>query len=130
MLRTLAKIWGSIFILVGILGFIPATTPNGMLLGIFHVNPAHNVVHLLTGTVAFWAGLTSSHTSKMYFLVFGVVYGLVAIIGFLAGDRPVFGFMANNVADAWLHLGIAVASIGIGLLPESRVLPRRTTTPA
>ncbi len=118
MLSTAAKVWGFVFLLVGVLGFIPAAAPDGMLLGIFHINPAHNVVHLLTGAIALWAGYTSLHASKLYFLIFGAVYGLVAIIGFMAVDRPVFGFIANNRADAWLHLVIAVVSIGLGLMRE------------
>ena len=118
MLRTAAKVWGVIFILVGILGFVPAATPNGMLLGIFHVDGPHNLVHILTGAIALWVGFTSLHASKLYFLIFGIVYGLVSILGFLAGDRPLLGLMANNIADAWLHLAIAVAAIGLGLMPE------------
>ena len=119
MLRTIAKIWGAIFLLVGILGFIPATAPEGHLLGIFHINTAHNIIHLLTGAVALWVGYTSEHASKLYFLTFGIIYGLVAIMGFIAGDRPLLGIVANNIADAWLHVGIAAVSIAIGLMPET-----------
>jgi len=126
MLNTAAKIFGAVFLLVGFLGFVPGVTPEGHLLGLFHVNPAHNVVHLLTGAIALWAGYTGLHASKMFFLTFGIVYGLVAILGFIAGDRPVLGFIANNLADAWLHVGIAAVSIGLGLLPETERLPNRS----
>jgi hypothetical protein len=119
MLSSIAKIWGILFVLVGVLGFIPAAAPNGHLLGVFHVNGPHNVVHLLTGFIALWAGYSSSHASKLYFLVFGIVYGLVSILGFIMGDRPLFGLVANNFADAWLHLGIAAVSIAFGLMPET-----------
>jgi len=130
MLSKMAKVWGVIFLIVGALGFVPAATPNGMLLGIFHVDAPHNFVHLLTGAIALWAGFTSLHASKMYFLIFGIVYGLVSIMGFMAGDRPVLGFMANNIPDAWLHLAIAAVSIGLGLMPETEVLPRKPTAAA
>src|SRR5438132_3618228 len=47
MIKTAALLFGIVFLLIGILGFVPAVTPdNGMLLGIFHVNTAHNIVHL------------------------------------------------------------------------------------
>ena len=126
MLTTLAKIWGAIFLLVGILGFIPATAPDGHLLGIFHVNAVHNTIHLITGAFALWVGFTSTHASKVYFLMFGIIYGLVAIMGFIAGDRPLLGIIANNIADAWLHVVIAAASIGIGLMPENVRAPNET----
>ena len=49
MAKTLALLFGVVFLLIGILGFVPAVAPNEMLLNIFHVNAAHNAVHLLTG---------------------------------------------------------------------------------
>lgn len=129
MLSKIAKIWGILFIIVGILGFIPGVSPNGHLLGVFHINGAHNMVHLLTGIVALFCGYASNHASKLYFLVFGVVYALVALIGFMAGPNPVFGFIANNLADAWLHVVIAVASLAIGLSPETARISTRPTVP-
>lgn len=130
MLTTIAKVWGWIFLIVGILGFVPAATPNAHLLGIFHVNGAHNFVHLLTGIAALICGYQSAHASKLYFLIFGIVYGLVALMGFVAGNNPLLGIIANNMADVWLHVGIAVVSIGLGLMPETaRTTPTRMSTP-
>src|SRR5689334_7539542 len=104
MLRAIAIFFGLIFIVLGVLGFIPALAPNGMLFGAFLVNAMHNIVHLLTGAVAIWVGATSAEGSKVFFQVFGVVYVLVAILGFGYGDKPLLGIVANNAADAWLHL--------------------------
>jgi hypothetical protein len=129
MLTTIAKVWGFVFLIVGILGFVPAAAPNGHLLGIFDVNGPHNFVHLLTGIVALSCGYQSTHASKLYFLIFGVVYGLVALLGFAAGNAPVLGFIANNLADAWLHVGIAIVSIALGLIPETTPAPTRTSMP-
>ncbi|PYL96244.1 MAG: DUF4383 domain-containing protein, partial [Verrucomicrobia bacterium] len=46
-------LFGIVFLAVGILGFVPGVTSdvNGMpmLLGIFHVNTAHNLVHIVSG---------------------------------------------------------------------------------
>jgi hypothetical protein len=125
MLTLIAKIWGWTFIAIGILGFVPALTPDGHLLGVFHVNAAHNLVHLLTGAVALWMAYIGVHAAKLYFLWFGVVYGVVALLGFMAGDRPVLGFLANNAADAWLHTAIAAVSIVLGLMPERRRIPQQ-----
>jgi hypothetical protein len=55
MLKIGATIFGAAFLIAGLLGFIPAVAPNGMLLGVLHVNAVHNVVHLITGAVALLA---------------------------------------------------------------------------
>ncbi|MBA4148620.1 MAG: DUF4383 domain-containing protein [Verrucomicrobia bacterium] len=119
MLSTAARIYGVLFLILGMLGFIPAATPNEHLFGLFHVNAAHNVIHLLTGAVALSVGFTGDRASKIFFLTFGIIYGLISFLGFLAGSRPLFGFMAHNIADAWLHLAIAAVSIFLGMLPET-----------
>ena len=129
MLTTIAKVWGFIFLIVGVLGFVPAVAPDGHLLGIFDVNGPHNFVHLLTGIVALICGYQNAHAAKLYFLIFGVVYGVVALLGFAAGTAPVLGFIANNLADAWLHVAIAIVSIALGLLPETTTATTRPSMP-
>lgn len=121
MLKTAAVVFGVVFIVAGVLGFVPGVTTDNMLLGIFHVNAAHNVVHLLSGAVALWAGLTSVSNARLYFRVFGIVYAIVAMLGFYVGDDPVFGFIANNAAVTWLHVVIAVVALwlGFGVKDES-----------
>lgn len=114
MLKTCAIVFGVIMLIVGILGFIPEATPRGLLLGLFHINPPHNWIHILTGIVAILCGATSEHASRLFFQIFGIVYGLVAILGFFYGDRPIFGIIANNLADAILHVIIAVFSLYLG----------------
>jgi hypothetical protein len=114
MLHRIAIGFGVVFLLVGVFGFVPGLTPNGHFLGIFHVNPAHNIIHLLTGAVALFCGLRSGYAAQLFFRVFGVVYGLVAILGFVMGDGYLFGLVANNAADAWLHTAIAAVSLILG----------------
>ena len=116
MLKTVATIFGIVFLIIGVLGFIPAAAPNGMLLGIFHVNDLHNVVHLLTGAIALIAGWTGTHASRLYFQVFGIVYAIVAILGFFQGRSAVLGVLANNIADAWLHTVIALVALYFGFV--------------
>ena len=119
MVKTAAVLFGVVFLLVGILGFVPAVTKDQMLLGIFHVNAAHNCVHLLSGVVALIAGMTSVGASRMYFRIFGLVYGLVAVMGFFVGDGMLLGLISNNTADTWLHVGIAAVSLILGFMPAS-----------
>jgi hypothetical protein len=114
MLKILAIIFGIIMLIVGILGFYPEFTPNGMLMGIFHVNEIHNIIHITTGVFAILCGLSGQYASKVFFRIFGIVYGLVAILGFFYLDQPIFGLVANNLADAFLHAGIAIFSLWLG----------------
>jgi uncharacterized membrane protein len=51
MIKSAAILFGIVFLAVGILGFVPGVTTNEMLLGIFHVNAAHNVVHIASGII-------------------------------------------------------------------------------
>jgi hypothetical protein len=119
MIKTAAVLFGIVFILIGILGFVPGVTNNEMLLGIFHVNAAHNVVHLLSGAVALFAGMTSVGASRMYFRIFGVVYGLVAILGLMnmGQHTMLLGLISNNDADTFLHIAIAAVSLLLGFMP-------------
>lgn len=119
MVKTMAVLFGVVFLLVGILGFVPAVTKDQMLLGIFHVNAAHNCVHLLSGVVALIAGMAGAGAARWYFRIFGLVYGLVAVMGFMMGDGMLLGLISNNTADTWLHVGIAAVSLILGFMPAS-----------
>ena len=123
MLNKLATLVGVIFLVIGVLGFVPAATTNGMLLGLFHVNVWHNIVHLVTGLVALSAGCgccgvcsISQWTPKLFFQAFGIIYGAVAVLGFYYGNEALFGVIANNFADSVLHAGIAVVSLYLGFV--------------
>jgi uncharacterized protein DUF4383 len=127
MLKSAALIFGAVFVLIGILGFVPDVAPDGMLLGLFHVNAAHNIVHLLSGACALCAGVHSVWASRMFFQAFGTVYGLVAALGFVYDDRPILGLIANNHADAWLHVVIAGVSLLLGFATATSVVERQPT---
>ena len=119
MLKSAAIIFGIVFLLVGVLGFVPGITTTGqMLLGIFHVNAVHNIVHVLSGAVALITGLTSTAAARMYFRVFGIVYALVAILGFFTGNGLLLGLISNNMADTWLHVLIALVALALGFVVQ------------
>ena len=107
--------WGFAIVLlaVGILGFVPGITMDGHLLGIFAVDTMHNIVHLVTGLAALAAAMTSAANARLFFKVFGVIYAIVAILGFVQGDT-VLNLMVVNMADHVLHLVIAVVALYLG----------------
>lgn len=113
LVKKAAITFGIVFVVVGILGFIPAFTPNGYLLGIFEVNGAHNAIHLLSGIAALLAAGTYKY-ARLYFQVFGIVYGLVTLVGIFTGDHPLFGVVAHNVPDIFLHALITAAALYLG----------------
>jgi len=80
MANRIATILGLGFLLVGIIGFI-APTILGM-----HLTLAHNIVHLVTGAVSLWLGLKGTPSAaKTFCIVFGAVYLLLGICGFVLG---------------------------------------------
>ena len=115
MVKKTAQILGWVLVLVGILGFIPGITNDGLLLGIFQVDAVHNIIHLITGAAGVYAAMSGGRASKMYFQIFGVIYALVTILGFMAGDGgSVIGLFMVNTADNWLHVVIAVVALYLG----------------
>ena len=120
-LKQIAIILGVVFVVVGVLGWVPAVNPGGKLLGLFDVNAAHSCVHLATGIVAIIAGAAGEKASRIFFQVFGVIYGLVAVLGFYSGDQPLLGIVSNNAADSVLHVVFAIVFLylGFGMKPAA-----------
>jgi hypothetical protein len=111
--KTAALILGIIFVVVGLLGFV-----NNPVIGLFPVNTAHNLVHLLSG-VLILAGAYTAIGSGTTLKVFGVIYALVAILGFFQSGDMLLGFIVNTTADKWLHVVLAVVILAAGFgLPE------------
>ncbi|HUH15107.1 MAG TPA: DUF4383 domain-containing protein [Gaiellaceae bacterium] len=119
--QKLAWLFGIVFVLVGILGFIPGITENapgsfagedsdGSLLGIFQVSILHNLAHL-----AFGVGIIAARkhaTALTYLLVGGIAYlGL-----FLLGLLGVLDWLPADDADHWLHLVLGAALLGAWLV--------------
>jgi len=123
MMMKLGWAFGIVLTLVGILGFVPGITSGGLLLGMFMVDPLHNIVHLVSGLLALGAVWMWPSYLKLYFQVFGVVYALVAIIGLVQGNT-VLGILMVNMADNLLHVVIAALALwaGFGMKQESMAM--------
>lgn len=133
LLRKAAMAVGAVFVLVGILGFVPGITQDfdqmkfagheseAALLGLFQVSVLHNIVHLLYGV----AGLALARTvsgARAYLVGGGVIYLVLWIYGLLVGENSAANFVPLNNADDWLHLGLGIGMIALGL-----ALSRETT---
>ncbi|MFF1876478.1 DUF4383 domain-containing protein [Leifsonia sp. NPDC058230] len=124
--RLVATVFGAVYILVGLLGFAVTSgvgfvaTSGGLLLGIFEVNPLHNIAHLLIGAVLLIAGLTRVGAAKAANTTVGAVYLLLGIIGFfLVGTGA--NILALNTPDHFLHLVSAIVLLGVGLAADKTV---------
>lgn len=118
MIKKLAWVFAVVLTLIGILGFVPGVTTDGNLLGVFEVDPTHNIIHLISGLVFLFAVLKSVEAAKIAFKILGIVYGLVAVIGLVQGDS-VLGLIAVNAADHVLHVVIAIVSLWLGFKKEA-----------
>ncbi len=108
-----ATVLGAVLTLVGILGFVSPLAPNGNLLGLFAIDPLHNIIHILSGVVGLAVAFTAGGKySRFYALIFGIVYGLVTVVGFIQGTT-VLGLIHVNIEDNILHLLITLASLGV-----------------
>ncbi|MDP4332244.1 DUF4383 domain-containing protein [Curtobacterium sp. A7_M15] len=123
-----AFVFGVVFLIVGIAGFIPGLTMDmgsmsvaghgsmALLLGTFQVSVLHNIVHLLFGVVGLLAA-RSARGARLYLVVGGIVYAILFVYGlFTAGMADPANFVPLNSADNVLHLILAVAMIVLGLL--------------
>lgn len=111
--KTAAIVLGVVFLAVGILGFFP--NPLVSPTGLFVVNTAHNLVHLIAGVVLL-AGAYSALGASLALKIVGVVYALVAILGLVTGGNLLLGIVAVNPADHWLHVALAVVVLAAGFL--------------
>ncbi len=111
--KTICILFGSVFVLVGILGFIPNPLVSSE--GLFETNAMHNFVHLLTGTAFLFGGLVLEGKEGLTLKTVTAVYFGVALLGFLTSGDMLLGMVHINEADRWLHLGLAVAMLVVAL---------------
>jgi Domain of unknown function (DUF4383) len=127
--RAVSLAVGAVFIVVGILGFIPGVTSHfdgnrmafsglhshAELFGIFRVSVFHNGVHLFLGGAGLICGFVSVWAWR-YLIVAGLLYLVLGVYGFVIDLDTDRNFVPLNVADNWLHLGLAVGLVVLGLV--------------
>ncbi|MDO3704829.1 DUF4383 domain-containing protein [Micromonospora sp. C28SCA-DRY-2] len=133
--RRAAIIVSWVFVLVGLLGFVPGITTNygdlgfaghqseAKLLGVFQVSVLHNLVHLLYGVV----GLALARTvagARTYLIGGGAIYLVLWLYGLVVDHDSGANFIPLNMADNWLHLFLGVGMIALGLLTTRRTARR------
>jgi len=119
--QTVALIFGVIYFLVGVLGFIgpligtssfiTITQDKHALLGLADINLLHNLVHLAIG-LAGLAAASSVANSRAFCQVVGVILLMVGLLGIFVGN--LFGILPLAGFDIPLHLvtGAVLAYFG------------------
>src|SRR5918911_1385265 len=132
MAKTIATVLGVAFILVGIIGFV---SPG--FLGT-HLSLAHNLIHIISGAVALYFGLAGTlSAARLFCLVFGAVYLLLGVVGFLLGgpgnatvghighDDRLFALLPGTLElgtmDHVVHLLLGLVFLVGGLLTKADV---------
>jgi hypothetical protein len=129
---------GAVFLLVGILGFIPGITTNydtmsfaghesgALLLGVFNVSILHNLVHLAFGV----AGLLMARTfgnARLYLIGGGVIYLVLWLYGLVIDPHSAANFVPVNDADNWLHLALGLGMVLLGVVLSRGAVDARTS---
>lgn len=132
--RILATVFGIVYLLVGLLGFFwttgtpfagPGDGSSNLILGIFEVNPLHNVAHLLIGAALLIAGTANVGAAKATNTTIGAIYLVLGIVGFFlaANHDSALNFLSLNTPDQFLHLASAVLLLAVGLGADRRPAP-------
>lgn len=125
--RNFALIYGIVFLLVAIAGFIPglvmpfeAEHPElavesgaGRLFGLFPVNVLHNLVHGVFGVwgLLAWRSVSGSVT---YARAVAIIYAVFVIMGLIPGLQTTFGLIPLYGHDVWLHVVLAAVAAYFG----------------
>jgi hypothetical protein len=130
--QTLSLVFGVVYLLVGIVGFFvtgfddfAGNSQNERLIGLFMINPLHNVAHILVGI----AGIALARTlasARTYGWLLAVLYGALFIYGLIATGES-WDFLNINGADNVLHIATALVGLVIALMPVRDAVSGRTT---
>jgi uncharacterized protein DUF4383 len=126
----LALAFGAIYLLVGIVGFFVTgfdhfadNSQHEMLIGLFMINPLHNVAHILVGI----AGLAMARTlagARSYGWLLAVLYAALFVYGLIAVNAS-WDFLNINWGDNVLHIATAVVGLVIALIPVRDAVSHR-----
>ncbi len=101
---------GIILIVLGLIGLFA----GGSLLGV-DVRGLHTWIHLLSGVILAYLGFTGTSV-KMGAQVFGVVYTLVAVLGFIGGTTVLILGIGVNLLYNLIHLVVGLAGLYAGFM--------------
>ncbi|HEV2889612.1 MAG TPA: DUF4383 domain-containing protein [Frankiaceae bacterium] len=136
--RSLAQLVGLVlgitYLAVGLIGFAVtngvefAGTEGEKLLGLFEINPLHNVVHLAVGAALLWGATAGRNAARAINATVGATYLLVGIAGLFVSGNNDANVLALNAADNALHLGSAIVLLASAMMSTDTETRSATTT--
>ena len=119
--RNAAFVLGVIFLIIGVLGYVPnplvGHTSDGTQ-AFFATNNTHNLVHIISGIVLL-LGVYTALTPGLALKIMGIVYALVAVLGFIMPGEG--GMMLGMIDmgsppthDNLLHVVLAIVLLAAG----------------
>jgi hypothetical protein len=129
--RTFARIFGILFLVLGLGGFVPGLTqphvhPNltvdaasGMALGLFPVNVLHNLFHIAFGIWGLMAA-RSLGAARGYGRSVAIIYGVLTVMGLIPATNTTFGLVPIYGNDVWLHALLAAVAAYFGFVHRDR----------
>jgi Domain of unknown function (DUF4383) len=122
-----APFFGLLYVTIGIVGFFVTGFANFVqntgdtLIG-FHINPMHNLVHLLIGIfLIVMATRSSPAVAEGAIMGVGLFYVVAFVIGTVAKDNlTIISMYGYGDAENFNHLVNGVALLSLGLLSSAR----------
>jgi TRAP-type mannitol/chloroaromatic compound transport system substrate-binding protein len=125
--QSIAALAGVVFLLIGILGFVPGITTHygsmsfaghgsgAQLLGVFQVSILHNLVHLSFGVVGLVLAKTADG-ARTFLFGGGAVYLALWVIGLVGAAE----WVPSSTRDNWAHFAFGVVLLGLGVVARRR----------
>jgi Domain of unknown function (DUF4383) len=126
MARKVISVLGAVYLLIGVLGFVPAlvvptaVAGQGLLLGIFAVNAIHNLAHLILGALMLYAGTSAAR----FWLLSRTLAAVFAVLVVGSVIAPIAEGVAINLPDTGLHLFSAIAMAYLAFASKPDVAPK------
>jgi hypothetical protein len=129
-----ARVFGAVFLVVGVGGFIPGITQphehpglaveaaSGLELGLFPVNVIHNLVHIAFGVWGL-AVAARADAARLYARVVAISYALLTVLGLIPATNTVFGLVPIYGHDVWLHALLAAVAAYFGFVNRGAESP-------
>lgn len=115
-MKTTGIVFGIIFLIIGILGLIASPLVGSA--GYFVTNSAFDVINIIVGIIFLIVAFKSASAAAVTLKVIGIIYILLAIIGFFvvdaSGTGSVLGFIGVNGATNWLNLILGIIVLACG----------------
>ncbi len=114
--KTYAVVIGLVLTIVGIVGFVKG--PAGMM-GL-QFSTIHNVIHLGSGLIGLAMGLGGGEKGgRTYAKIFGVIYTIVAILGFAGVPASLMSMLNINTEYNVIHLAVGLLGLLAGFMGGS-----------